>query len=70
MSTRTVAIQVGEELFQRIKKHLTKTGLTQKSFLLGVIEKALAETETAEAPAPDTDPDEETTEPEEESEAE
>ena len=48
---RTLAFQIDEELFQRIKAHLeretVRTGhkLTQREFVLGLIEKALAETE-------------------------
>lgn len=49
--TRTLAVQVSEELFQKLKKHLAleiqRTGrrITQKEFLVGLIEQAL---ETAE----------------------
>ncbi len=59
-STRTMAFQVSEELFQRIKAHLeretARTGkkLTQREFVLGLIEAALNEAEqalTAEAPS-------------------
>lgn len=39
--TRTLAFQVSEELFGRIKAHLTKTGMSQKDFVIGLIEKAL-----------------------------
>lgn len=35
---RTLAFQVPEELFQRIKEHLQQTGMT---FMLGIIEKEL-----------------------------
>lgn len=38
---RTLAFQVPEELFQRIKEHLQRTGMTQKDFMLGLIEKEL-----------------------------
>ena len=50
-STRTMAFQIPEELFQRIKAHLeretTRTGhkLTQREFVLGLIEQALNEAE-------------------------
>jgi hypothetical protein len=50
-STRTMAFQIGEDLFQRIKAHLeretTRTGrkLTQREFVLGLIEEALNEAE-------------------------
>ena len=59
-STRTMAFQVSEELFQRIKAHLeretARTGkkLTQRGFILNLIETALDEAEqalTAEAPS-------------------
>lgn len=50
-NSRTMAFQISEELFQRIKAHLeretVRTGrkLTQREFVLGLIEEAL---ETAE----------------------
>ena len=50
-STRTMAFQIPEELFQRIKTHLeretARTGrkLTQRKFVLGLIEQALNEAE-------------------------
>ena len=40
--TRTLAFQVTEELFGRIKEHLKRTGLSQKDFVIGLIEQALA----------------------------
>lgn len=40
--TRTLAFQVSEELFGRIKSHLVKTGMSQKEFVIGLIEQALA----------------------------
>ena len=49
--TRTLAFQIDEELFQRIKAHLAResarTGkkLTQQSFVLDLIEKALRQSE-------------------------
>ena len=49
--TRTMAFQIPEELFQRIKAHLeresARTGhkLTQREFVLGLIEQALNEAE-------------------------
>lgn len=52
-STRTMAFQVPEELFERIKAHLKKTGLTQKDFVIGLIEQALADA-YAEEPQEDT----------------
>ncbi len=53
---RTMAFQIPEELFQRIKEHLnresTRTGkkLTQRQFVLGLVERELARAE-AEAEA-------------------
>ena len=50
-SSRTMAFQISEELFQRIKAHLERetqrTGrkLTQREFVLGLIEEALNEAE-------------------------
>lgn len=52
--TRTLAVQVSEELFQKLKKHLTleiqRTGrrITQKEFLIGLIEQALEEMDESE----------------------
>ena len=49
--TRTLAFQIDEELFQRIKDHLDRESarlgrkFTQKEFVLGLIEQALAESE-------------------------
>ena len=49
--TRTMAFQISEELFLRIKAHLdretARTGhkLTQREFVLGLIEQALDEAE-------------------------
>ena len=40
-NTRTVAFQVPEELFQRIKEYLHRNNMTQKQFLLGLIENEL-----------------------------
>ena len=38
---RTLAFQVPEELFQRIKEYLKRNGMTQKQFVLGLIEDEL-----------------------------
>ena len=77
---RTVAVQVTEDLFSRLKAVLAKNGMKQKDFLIGLIEEALEkeeakwkseteETEMEEAGAEETEPaesepDEEPTEPE------
>ena len=72
-NTRTMAFQIPEELFQRIKTHLERetrrTGrkLTQREFVLGLIEEALNEAEQLAAeeagqgntPGEDADPEEE-----------
>ncbi len=57
---RTMAFQIPEELFQRIKEHLNResarTGkkLTQRQFVLGLVERELARAEAeAEAEAPE-----------------
>ena len=44
-NTRTLAFQVSEELFQRIKDYLRQNGVTQREFVVGLIEKALEEWE-------------------------
>ncbi|MBQ9346177.1 MAG: translation initiation factor 2 [Oscillibacter sp.] len=52
---RTLAFQIREDLFQRIKAHLERESrrlgskVTQKDFVIGLIEAALAEAERAEA---------------------
>ena len=45
---RTLAFQVSEDLFGKIKEHLKKTGLSQKDFVIGLIEQALTEAEAAD----------------------
>ena len=60
-NSRTMAFQIPEELFMRIKTHLERetqrTGrkLTQREFVLGLIEEAL---EAAERQADSPEPDE------------
>ena len=72
-NSRTMAFQISEELFQRIKAHLDRESarlgrkVTQREFVLGLIEEALNEAErlAAEeagqdnAPGEDADPEEE-----------
>ena len=61
--TKTLAFQIPEELFYRIKDHLARekerTGkkLSQRDFVLGLIERALEEAESQEA-APQDEPQE------------
>ena len=63
-NTRTLAFQISEELFQRIKAHLERetqrTGkkLTQREFVLGLIEEALEAAEQQEETAPISNGDE------------
>ena len=38
---KTIAIQVPEDLFQRIKEYLQRNNMTQKQFLIGLIEDEL-----------------------------
>ena len=77
-AVRTVAVQVSEELFQRLKVVIGKKHMKQKDFLIGLIEEAIekeeakwkAESEEAEETEmedPETaksEPDEESVEPE------
>lgn len=81
-AVRTVAVQVSEELFQRLKTVIAKKGMKQKDFLIQIIEEALEKAEgewqnkdsmeetesaTGESGTEETQPDEET-EPEGETE--
>ena len=56
---RTLAFQISEDLFQRIKAHLERESrrlgskVTQKDFVIGLIEAALAEAEQETAAATD-----------------
>ena len=45
MEKRTLAVQVTEELFQRVKWAVAKEGIKQKDFLIRIIEKAVEEVE-------------------------
>ena len=63
-NTRTLAFQISEEFFQRIKIHLERetqrTGrkLTQREFVLGLIEEALEAAERQEEATPASNGDE------------
>ena len=52
MATRTLALQISEELFQRLKAHLASESqrlgkkVSQKEFIVSLIEEALSETTT------------------------
>ena len=69
---RTVAVQVTEDLFSRLKAVLAKNGMKQKDFLIGLIEEALEKEAGTEENLTESEAEEpEPTEPEpEESEAE
>ncbi|WP_409968370.1 4-oxalocrotonate tautomerase [Bengtsoniella intestinalis] len=41
--TRTMALQIPEELFDKLKAHLKATGKSQKAFIIELIEQALAD---------------------------
>ena len=46
--TRTLAFQVSEELFQRVKEHLARNPkLSQREFVISLIEQALDAAEAA-----------------------
>lgn len=49
--TRTMAIQMPEELFLRLKDYLQKYGLKQKEFVIGLIQQVLADDEAQEQAA-------------------
>lgn len=44
-TARTIAVQVSEELFQRLKTVIAKKGMKQKDFLIQIIEGALEKAE-------------------------
>lgn len=47
-ATRTLAFQIPEDLFQRIKDYLCRTRKTQKEFVIGLIEDELERFEMSE----------------------
>ena len=70
---RTMAIQLPEELFERLKAHLKKNNLKQKQFIIGLIEDALEQDEedtTAKADSEGGSEAEEADEPDEDAEEE
>ncbi len=48
-NTRTIAFQVPEELFQRIKEYLSRNNITQRQFVIGLIETELDREQTQRA---------------------
>ena len=70
-NTRTIAVQVPEDLFQRIKDYLQHNNMTQRQFLIGLIEDELERDQTEresqnEAVSDDSEQDEEDAEIDEE----
>ena len=63
--TRTLATQIPEELFERLKAYLKKNGLKQRQFIIGLIEDALEEDEADTAAQEDSEGGSETEEPDE-----
>ena len=45
MEKRTLAVQVSEELFQKVKWAVAKEGMKQKDFIIRIIEKAIEDIE-------------------------
>ena len=62
---RTMAIQLPEELFERLKAYLKKNNLKQKQFIIRLIEDALEEDEANIAAQADSEGISETEEPDE-----
>lgn len=54
MGTRTLAVQVSEELFSRLKAVVAKKGCKQKDFLIAIIEQAIEIAEAGWAQAQDS----------------
>ena len=70
---RTMAIQLPEELFERLKAHLKKNNLKQKQFIIRLIEDALEQDEedtTAQAGSENASETEEPDEPDMDAEEE
>ena len=70
-NTRTIAVQVPEDLFQRIKDYLQRNNMTQRQFLIGLIEDELERDQSEresqnEAVSDDSEQDEEDAEIDEE----
>ena len=71
--TRTLATQIPEELFERLKAYLKKNNLKQKQFIIGLIEDALEQDEedtTAQAGSENASETEESDEPDMDAEEE
>ncbi len=55
MEARTIAVQVSEQLFTRLKNVVAWKGCKQKEFLISVIEKAIEEVEAEMGKADETE---------------
>ncbi len=53
--TRTMAFQVSEETFNRLKAYLKRHKAKQKAFVVGLVEAALDKEETARQDVQDAD---------------
>jgi len=78
-TTRTLAFQVSEDLFDKLKLHLKRIKISQKDFVIGLIMQALEEAtleadpdtgETGANPEPESTPEEAGTNPEDTNENE
>lgn len=54
-NTRTIAFQVPEDLFYKIKDYLQRNNMTQKDFMLGLIEDELSREQAERETADETD---------------
>lgn len=59
MEKRTLAVQISEELFQRVKWAVAKERVKQKDFIIAIIEKAVEEVEAKWQELERTEPEEE-----------
>lgn len=53
--TRTMAFQVSEETFTRLKAYLKRHKVKQKAFVVGLVEAALDKKESGQQAGQDTD---------------
>lgn len=60
MEKRTLAVQISEELFQRVKWAVAKERVKQKDFIIAIIEKAVEEVEAKWQELERAEPEEET----------
>ena len=70
--TRTMAFQISEDLFQRIKDYLQRNNMTQRQFLIGLIEDELERDQTereSQNEAVSGDPDQDEDDPEQDEDA-